>query len=89
MSAFANMSSRSLGCNERHNSQPKNVIFFFLPDVVLGAGEAMRRREFIVFVSDTGAAWFLVAYAQQPAIELRLMSDISVRPRFVAFIRSR
>jgi putative tryptophan/tyrosine transport system substrate-binding protein len=36
----------------------------FVPDGVLGAGEAMRRREFIAFVGCTAAAWPFTAHAQ-------------------------
>src|SRR5262249_13424375 len=57
-----------VGCDERHNSPSKNVIVFVIPDLVLGAGEAMRRREFIRLFSSTVVAWPLAAHAQQSAI---------------------
>jgi hypothetical protein len=40
----------------------------FVPDGVLGAGEAMRRREFIAFVGSTAAAWPLAGGRAQSAM---------------------
>ena len=53
----------------------QNVILLLIPDVVLGAGEAMRRRESIAFVGSTAAAWPLVAHAQKPGLGVPSVGD--------------
>jgi len=61
----------------------------FTPDVILGAGEAMRRREFIAFVGCTVAAWPFTARAQQlntPLVGfLNVASSDGYRPMAAAF----
>ena len=43
------------------------MILFSYPDIVLGASEAVRRREFIAFVGSTAVAWPLTVRAQHPS----------------------
>src|SRR6516162_2397724 len=66
---------------------PKSAILS-IPDVVLGGGEAMRRREFIAFVG-TATAWPLAARAQQPNMPLvgflNVGSSGGYRPMAAAF----
>jgi putative tryptophan/tyrosine transport system substrate-binding protein len=59
------------------------------PDLVLGAGEAMRRREFIRLFSSTVVAWPLAVLAQQPRMPvvgfLGAASAAGYRPMVAAF----
>ena len=59
-----------------------------MPDVVLGVGEAMRRREFIAVIG-TATPWPFVARAQQPNIPLvgflNVGSSDGYRPMAAAF----
>ena len=60
------------------------------PDLVLGAGEAMRRREFIRLSGSTVVAWPLAARAQQaamPVVEFIRDGSADASTRFVAAFR--
>ena len=82
------MGAARLGISERQFSIQKCDILL-IPDVVLGAGEAMRRREFIAFVGSTAVAWPLAARAQQPRVPaigfLDSRSPDAVGSRLTAF----
>src|SRR5689334_15713157 len=63
----------------------------FFPDVALGVGEAMRRREFIAFVGGAAVVWPVATRAQQQTIPLigflNVASADGYQPMVAAFRR--
>ena len=59
-----------------------------IPDLVLGAGEAMRRREFIRLFGSAVVAWPLAARAQPPVPAIvGLLRSNTENPEYIAAFR--
>jgi putative tryptophan/tyrosine transport system substrate-binding protein len=82
------MAPAPLGVTNGTIFNPKCDIVF-IPDVVLGVGEAMRRREFIAVLVGTAVSWPLASRAQQPNTPLvgflNVESSNGYRPMAAAF----